>query len=158
MARVEKSVEINASPREVWQLLTWEKVPEWCDPIKRVEWASEGKMEVGATVHVFSEIGGLKGEWDAETTELVTNQSLSWRTASGGPTIICHANMVPTKTGSRVTTGIDYDLPYAVLGETIDRLRVHKTIEREVEKALKKMKNMAEINWSKTSAWTEMKK
>jgi uncharacterized membrane protein len=144
MARIEKSVKINASPTGVWQLITWDRVPEWYDSIRKVEWTSKGKMEVGATVHVLSEIAGVKGEWDAEITEFVDNQSVSWRTTSGNPTIIYHATLVPTKTGSKVTTAFDYDMPYSIFGKTIDKLRVHKAMEKEAERALQKMKNVAE--------------
>jgi uncharacterized membrane protein len=144
MARIEKSVEINASPREVWQLITWDRVPEWYDSIKKVEWTSKGKMEVGATVRVLSEIAGVKGEWDAEITEFVDNQSVSWRTTSGNPTIIYHSTLIPTDTGSKVTTAFDYDMPFSILGKIIDKLRVHKALEKDAQKALQKMKNAAE--------------
>ena len=144
MARIEKSAEINASPREVWQLITWDRVPDWYNSIKKIEWTSKGKMEVGATVRGLSEIAGAKGEWDAEITEFVDNQSVSWRTTSGNPTIIYHATLIPTKTGSKLTTAFDYDLPYSILGKTIDKLRVHKAMEKEAQEALQKMKNAAE--------------
>ncbi len=144
MARIEKSVEINASPRDVWQLITWDRVPDWYNSIKKVEWTSKGKMEVGATVHVLSNIAGARGEWDAEITEFVDNQSVSWRTTSGNPTIIYHATLIPKETGSKVTTAFDYDMPYSIFGKIIDKLRVHKALEKESQDALRKIKNAAE--------------
>lgn len=143
-ARIESSIEISASPQNVWSLITWDRVPEWYNTIKKVTWTSKGRMEVGATVHVLSDIAGVKGEWDAEITEFVNNQSLSWRTTSGNPTIIYHATLVPSKTGAKVTTAFDYELPYSILGKIIDKLRVHKVMEKEAESALQKIKDEAE--------------
>jgi uncharacterized membrane protein len=144
VARIESSIDINASPQKVWSLITWDRVPEWYDSIKKVTWTSNGRMEVGATVHVLSDIAGVKGEWDAEITEFVDNQSVSWRTTSGNPTIIYQATLTPSKTGAKVTTAFDYELPYSVLGKIIDKLRVHKALEKEAERALQKMKSAVE--------------
>jgi uncharacterized membrane protein len=144
MARIEKSIEINAPLTEVWQLINWNRVPEWYSSIKKVKWTSEEKMEVGATVHVLSEIAGVKGEWDAEITEFVNNQSVSWRTTSGNPTIIYHATLAPSKTVAKLTTAFDYELPYSIFGKIINKLRVHKVMEKETESALQKIKNAAE--------------
>ncbi len=142
---MEKSIDINAPTGKVWSLIDWDRVPEWYDSIKKVEWkTAKGKMEVGATVHVLSEIAGVKGEWDAEITEFTNEKSVSWRTISGNPTIIYHATLNPTATGSKVTTTFDYELPYSVLGKIIDKLRVHKTMEKEAETALQRMKDVAE--------------
>jgi uncharacterized membrane protein len=145
MARVEKSIDINAPAGKIWSLIDWDRVPEWYDSIKKVEWkTAKGKMEMGATVHVLSEIAGVKGEWDAEITEFTNEKSVSWRTTSGNPTIIYHATLIPTAGGSKVTTVFDYELPYSVLGMIIDKLRVHKVMEKEAEVALERMKNVAE--------------
>ena len=144
MTKIEKSIEINAPLDKVYSLINWSSVPEYYDSIKKVEWTSEPKMEVGATVHVFSEIAGAKGEWDAEITEYKDNEKVSWRTTSGNMTIIYNATLEPAKAGTKLTTSFDYELPYSNLGKLIDKLRVHKSMEKEVEQALQKMKDIAE--------------
>ena len=144
MARVEKSIEINAPPEKVFSLISWDKVPEYYDSIKKVEWTSEPKMKVGATVHVHSEIAGTKAEWDAEITEYKDNEKVSWRTTSGNITIIYNATLDLVKAGTKLTTSFDYELPYSILGKLIDKLRVHKSLEKESEVALEKMKALAE--------------
>jgi len=144
MARIEKSIEIDASPEKIWSLVDWERVPEWYESIKKVDWTSKGRMEVGATVHVLSEIAGIKGEWTAEITEFTNKGEVSWRTTSGNPTIIYHATLNPAKTGFLLTTAFDYEMPYSILGKIIDKLRVHKALEKDSEKALQKMKEAAE--------------
>ncbi|HTY74258.1 MAG TPA: SRPBCC family protein [Candidatus Nanoarchaeia archaeon] len=144
MARIERSIEINEPLGKVFSLINWDKVPEYYDSIKKVEWTSEPKMKVGATVHVFSEIAGSKGEWNAEITEYKDNEKVSWRTTEGNMTIIYNATLDPTKAGTKLTTSFDYELPYSILGKLIDKLRVHKSLEKETEKALQKMKAIAE--------------
>ena len=145
MARVEKSIEINVPPEKIFPLITWDRVPEFYDDIKKVEWKSkEHVMETGALVHVLSETAGTKGEWDAEVTEFVPNEKVTWRTISGNPTIIYHATLTSTKTGSSMHTSFDYELPYSVLGKIIDKLRVHKALEKGAETALQRMKAIAE--------------
>jgi len=144
MARIETSIEISALPEKIWPLVTWDRVPEWYESIKKVTWTSKGRMEVGATVHVLSDIAGVKSEWDAEITEFVDNQSVSWRTTSGSPTIIYNATLIPSKTGAKVTTAFDYELPYSIFGKIIDKLHVQKAMEKEAGKALQKMKVAAE--------------
>jgi uncharacterized membrane protein len=144
LARVEKSIEINAPLDKVFSLIRWDKVPEYYDSIKKVEWISEPIMKVGATVYVLSDIAGSKGEWDAEITEYKDNEKVSWRTNSGNMTIIYNSTLDPAEVGTKLTTAFDYELPYSVLGKLIDKLRVHKAMEKEAEKALQKMKEAAE--------------
>ncbi len=144
LARIEKSIEINTPPEKIWPLVTWDRVPEYYDSIKKVEWTSKDKDKVGSTVHVTSEIVGVKGEFDAEITEMIENKKAAWRTTSGNPTMIYSLTLSPTKTGSKLTTAVDYELPYSVLGKLIDKLRVHKAMEKEGEKALQKIKDTVE--------------
>ncbi len=51
-------------PEKIWSLVTWDRVPEWYESIKKAEWTSKEKDKVGSTVHVVSEIAGTKGEFD----------------------------------------------------------------------------------------------
>jgi hypothetical protein len=39
---------------------------------------------------------------------------------------------------------IEYELPYSIFGKLIDKLRVHKAMEKSFEAGLKKLKDMAE--------------
>lgn len=145
MARLEKSIEIDASPEKIWSLINWDRVPEWYDSIKKVEWkTAKGKMGVGTAVHVWNETAGVKGEFDTEITEFVDKEKVTWRTTSGTPTTIFHTTMIPSGTKYKVTTAFDYELPYSILGKLIDKLKVHKELEKEAETALQRMKKVAE--------------
>ncbi len=143
MARVEKSIEIHASPEKVNSVVKWERFPEWFDSFKKVEWTSKEKERVGSTVHVTSEIAGMKAEYDAEIVEF-TNTTLRWRTIGGNFTAISTGTLGPKNSGTEFTIEIDYELPYSILGKMIDKLRVHKAIEKDLEKGLNGIKHSAE--------------
>jgi len=50
----------------------------------------------------------------------------------------------PTKAGTKVTMGMEYEMPYSILGKLIDKLRVHKAMEKDLEKGLNGIKIAAE--------------
>ena len=144
MTRIEKSIEVNASAERIWSLITWDKVPEWYQSIKRVEWTCEPKMKAGATVRVFEEMGGRKEQFDTVISEWVPNEKVVWRTTSGNMPGEFIATLNQLDSGCKLTTSFDYKLPYSVLGKLIDKLQVQKAMEKEAEIALQRMKAAAE--------------
>ena len=144
MARIEKSIEIKASPEKVWPMVRFDKLAEWYAPIKKVESTSKEKNKVGATYHVVGEAAGVKAEYDAEITESIENEKGVWRSTGGNFTGIGSVTLSPTKAGTKVTMAIDYELPYSILGKLIDKLRVHKELEKSFDVGLKKLKDTLE--------------
>jgi uncharacterized membrane protein len=144
LTRIEKSIEINAPLEKAWSLMTWEKTPEWYEPFKKVVVTSKDKNVVGETVHISGEIAGIKAEWDAETTERIENKMHSWRSTGGSFTGFGSFVFSPTKAGTKLTAMMDYEMPYSIFGKLIDKLRVHKAMEKSVDDGLKKIKAMAE--------------
>jgi hypothetical protein len=43
MTRIEKSIDINASPEKIWQFMSWERTPEWYAAFRKVVHTSEDK-------------------------------------------------------------------------------------------------------------------
>ena len=144
LTRIEKSIEINVPPEKIWPLITWENVPKIFESVKKIEWTSKEHNKVGATLHITTEVAGVKGESEVEITELKENEKSAWRTTGGPVTIIFSGTFTPTENGTKVTFTQDYELPYSILGRIIDKLRVHKASEKDSENALKKLKAMAE--------------
>ena len=144
MARVEKSIEVNVPPEKIWPLVKWENVPEVFESLKKMEWTSEEHNKVGSTLHLTTEVAGVKQESDVEITDWVENEKAGWRTIGGNAKIIFSSTFSPTKNGTKVTFTQDYELPYSILGKIIDKLRFHKAIEKDTENALIKLKAMAE--------------
>ena len=144
MTRIEESIEISAAPRDIWPLIRWDRVPEWMDIIKNVEYRSEQKETVGAAAHWIGVAGGVKSEWDTETTEWEENERGAWRSTGGTFTGIGSITLNPSEKGTKATFMMDYDLPYSILGKIIDKLRLYKAVEKGTTRALKKLKKIAE--------------
>ena len=144
MARIDKSIEINTTPDKIWEMIYWDKIPEWLVTIKKAEYTSENKDGVGATAHINAESGGVKAEWDVEVTEYEKNEKAAWRTTAGNFTAIGSTFINPTEAGTKIRFIIDYDLPYSILGEIIDKLVVGRELEKDIEEGLKKLKNILE--------------
>jgi len=125
-------------------MVRWDRVPEWMDIIKKVEFASEEKERIGAKAHWIGEAGGVKSEWDTETTEWEAYERGAWRTTAGTFTGIGSITLSSTELGTKAVFMMDYELPYSILGKIIDKLRVCRAIEKGAIRGLKNLKEMAE--------------
>jgi uncharacterized membrane protein len=144
MARIEKAIEIHTSPEIIWPIACPDRVPQWMTLIKKVEYTSKKRDSVGSTAHWTGKACGIKSEWDTETTEWELNERRAWRSIAGNFTGVGSVTLISTKTGTKATFMMDYDLPYSVLGKTVDKLRVYKAVEKGTERGLKKLKEIAE--------------
>ena len=144
MTRIEKSIEINTPPEKAWPKFKWDTLPEWQPEFKTIEWTSKDKDKVGSTLHLTGELAGTKTEFDLELTEMIENEKMAYRTTRGNLTAAGFVTLQPTKAGTKVTMMIDYELPYSVLGKLIDKLRVHKALDKSYDNALKKLKDVLE--------------
>ena len=144
LTRLEKSIEIKASPEKIWPLLEWDRSPEWYEAFHTVEHTSQLKHEVGETVHITGAIAGIKAQWDAETTEKIENEKAVWRSIGGGFTGFGIHSLAPTENGTKVTMIMDYELPYSIIGKLMDKLRFQKAFEKTIDDGLKKLKTMME--------------
>jgi uncharacterized membrane protein len=144
LAKIEKSIDIEAPPEKIWPMVYWDKIPQWMDIIPKAEFTSKNKDGLGAIAHVNGEAGGIKSEWVAETTEWNENKRFAWRTLSGTFTAFGSMTLTPTKTGTRATIIMDYDLPYSFLGKLVDKLRVSKDMDKGFTRAMEKLKEITE--------------
>ena len=140
MARIEKTIEIKASPEEIWPLISLEKIAAWMRQIKKTEYASNERKGVGTIVHVWGKAGGVKCELEAETTDWTEYRSLAWRSVAGTLTGFGSVTLIPSQNGTIATFTIDYDLPYCILGKVVDKLRVYKALEKGFTLSLEKLK------------------
>ena len=144
MARIGESIEIRAPPKRIWHLLFWDRIPEWLEIIKKVEYNSNNRAGVGVTAHVIGETEGIRVEWNVEITECIKNKELIWRSVAGDITAVGLTTLNPTETGTKVTFVIDYDLPSSILGKIIDKIKVSKEINKEFMRGLDKLKKILE--------------
>jgi len=120
----EVSVEVDATPEQVWNLLTdITRAGEWSHETQGGEWldAAHGPA-VGARFRGRNENGRMKWSRQCEVLSLDDNRSISWRTV---PTKLRYRDstiwtyeLEPTDRGCRITQRFEVVL----LGPVMDRL------------------------------------
>ena len=50
----------------------------------------------------------------------------------------------PTAKGTKLTSTMDYELPYSILGKLVDKLRVSRDVEKTMERTLRDTKKALE--------------
>src|SRR5437660_8527764 len=78
MATIEKSIEVNAPLRAVYNQWTqFEEFPRFMEGVKEVKQIDDTHL------HWHAEIGGKDKDWDAVITEQVPDSIIAWRSVSG---------------------------------------------------------------------------
>ena len=146
MGKVTKSIEIEASPEEVFSFcMDMEKMNKALTGLIEAEYTSKGPVGVGTTSHHVGKVGGQNIEWDLEITEFVKNKKYSSHTIGASKSKMVNSwTFEPTAKGTKWTMTMDYEVPYSVLGKVIDKLKVGKDIERSMGKMLANVKKALE--------------
>lgn len=134
MGKITRSIEIEASPEEVFNFLNdTDKMNEANKGFIESKLTSNGPVGVGSTTHSVATASGQHVEMDVEVTEFVKNKRKAERTIGNSKykadTLI---TLEPTAKGAKFTYSIDYKLPYSVLGIIVDKLRFHKDLEKGI--------------------------
>lgn len=99
--RFEQTVDINASPDQVWNILAdvqhW---PDWTPTVKSFEWAEGDSLAVGARARLDLDGAGM-GTWTV--SEVDQGRSFSWTNNTRGVHTVGGHIVEPREGGSRVT-------------------------------------------------------
>jgi uncharacterized protein YndB with AHSA1/START domain len=143
---VQRSIEIEATPEEVWPFLTDpERILEWYSPLQRLEYTTEQQGGVGATFYFehASPMGTLK--LNCVVTEWVENEVFAFEMTSGnlikGYAERRTVEAIPL--GSRFTFTEEVDLPFGAIGRLIQPL-AERSSGTTVERILAKLKSIVE--------------
>jgi len=146
LVRIEKSIEIRASPEKVWEMLAFDRRPEWMEGIKSVEYTSEvrkpmDKYRVGASAHMTEK----HGESDLEITESLENEKMAYsvRGYRGSRSTVAVCTLKPTEAGTEMTFAIDYEVTNLIF-KALDKLFIRRALDKDVEKFLEKLKSILE--------------
>jgi len=150
LTRVETSIEINAPPEKVWEMLALDRFPEWeegyKEDLKNIEYTSEvktlkDKYRVGLSAHL--DIKG-EGEMDLEITESLENERITYHLAGGSFTkhLILRFLLEPVEEETRFTYAVDYELSWGIFGKLLEKLFIKRMIQKGVDKALENLRSI----------------
>jgi len=146
LARIEKSIEIKAPPRKVFDFTNdLQKRNETSKGWAEARYLSDGPVGVGTKMHYVGWAAGKRGEWDVEITEYVENKKVVARIVGGGKQKMDdELTFEPTEKGTKLTFMLDYNVLPAFLGGLLDRLVVKKDMKKGMGNMLENMKKALE--------------
>jgi uncharacterized protein YndB with AHSA1/START domain len=147
LTRIEKSIEIKAPSEKVWEMLAFDRHPEWFEERKNAEYTSEvrtpeDKYRVGVSAQITEK---HFGKFDVEITESLENEKITYR-GLGIPhskNVIEIFTLKPTEVGTKITFVADGEVPNPIYW-ILEKLFVHRAIEKGTERSLEKLKNILE--------------
>jgi uncharacterized membrane protein len=145
MERIEKSVEVKAPVNAVYNQWTqFEEFPRFMAGVKEVKQLDD------THVHWHAEIWGKDKEWDAEITEQVPDQRISWRSISGDAPNAGSVRFEPVGPDrTRVNLTMEYE-PQGVIENVGDKLGV---MSARVQNTVEDFKTFIENRGRETGGW-----
>jgi uncharacterized membrane protein len=144
MERVDKSVEVNCPVRAVYNQWTqFEEFPRFMAGVKEVRQLDDNH------VHWHAEIWGKDEEWDAEITEQVPDERISWRSTSGAANAgtVRFEPLGADRTRVRLTMAYE---PKGALENVGDALGVFSA---RVQNTVEDFKKFIEARGAETGGW-----
>jgi uncharacterized membrane protein len=144
MERIEKTIEVECPIRMVYNQWTqFEEFPKFMDGVKEVKQLDD------THVHWHAEVWGKDKEWDAEITEQVPDERISWKSVSGVYTAgtVRFEPIGPSRTRVRLTMAYEPEGVIENLGDAVGAL------SGRVQNTVKDFKEFIEERGSETGAW-----
>ena len=144
MTRIEKSIFINASREQVFDLAYHPKrTPEWLVGMSEVRDVSPGKVGVGTTYHWTFQMAGVKLNGKTTFLEFDPPNKAVIKT-EGSAESIWTWTYEAQGYGTLLTCVVEYTMPGAALGKIADKLIVERTNANNLEQSLKNIKSIVE--------------
>lgn len=146
MTRIERQIEIDRSPEEVFKVLTdLDQLPHWATTVVENHNTPEKPLETGNKFGQTVRLAGRNITTEWEVTDLQPGRNLAYRaTGPQGSTLEMKQTVHPRDGGSRVELEIDYELPGGVFGEAVDSIYLERRNNREAEQSLANLKDLLE--------------
>ncbi len=139
MAKVEKSITINASVKKVFEYVSnAELTPEWLPGMVEVKDIKRTEEGVGSTFKWVYKMAGMRIEGETTTEEYVSEKKIVSR-SKGGVNSLWTWNYKPDNNGTKIDLIIDYTVPIPVLGKIAEAIVLKQNI-READLALANIK------------------
>ena len=91
-------------------------------------------------------MGKKKSEFDEEAIEFVPNKKVTWRIIGAKQPFKMTSAWIfePNANGTKLTNSGEYSLPYSVLGVLLDKVMIHKDLEKGLIKFQENIKKALE--------------
>jgi uncharacterized membrane protein len=151
MAKIDKSIEVNASREQVFEALTdLDLLPVWSTITVETHGTPRKPIEVGDTFVQTLRVLGRNLESDWEVTQLDRPQRVAYSSESpGGGMLRMVQSVEEAADGCRVDVELDYELPGGLVGELFDSAYAERRNERELEHSLHNLKELLEARTSR---------
>ena len=149
MARIERSIGIDAPPARVFDALTeLDRLAEWSSTSVHIDPGCPKPLVVGHRFTQRIRVAGRELDTDWTVVEVDSPRRVVYEATSAGSGRLHMEQRVldDQDGGSRVEIEVDYDLPGGFLGEIVDALYVERRNEREAEHTLQNLKDLVESN------------
>ena len=144
MASIEESVEVEVPVRTAYNQWTqFEDFPRFMEGVEQVRQLTDTK------VHWVAEIAGQRREWDAEITEQVPDERISWCSIDGATNsgVVTFHRLGEGR--SKVMLQLEFE-PEGAKEQIGDKLGIVKT---KAKADLKRFKEFIESQGRETGAW-----
>ena len=144
MATIEESVEVEVPVRTAYNQWTqFEEFPRFMEGIEQVRQLTETKL------HWVAEIAGRRREWDAEITEQVPDQRISWCSTEGATNsgVVTFHRLGDGR--SKVMLQLEFE-PEGVVEQAGDKLGI---VKGRTKADLKRFKEFIESQGRESGAW-----
>jgi uncharacterized membrane protein len=144
MSTIEKSIEVNAPVRTVYNQWTqFEEFPRFMEGVREVKQITDKRL------HWRANVGGQDREWDAEITEQIPDHRIAWRSTTGAPNggVVTFHRISDAK--SKVMLQLEYD-PKGFVENVGDAIGI---VTQRVQGDLERFKEFIEGRGAETGAW-----
>ena len=144
MAHIEDSIEVDVPIRTVYNQWTqFEEFPRFMTGVKEVRQLDPSH------VHWHAEIWGRDEEWDAEVTEQVPDQRISWKSLSGPANAgtVRFESIAPQSTRVHLTMAYE---PKGVVEHAGDALGIFSS---RVQRTVEEFKKFIEARGTESGGW-----
>jgi len=156
VGRTEKSIIIKAPPEKIWEMLAFDRLPEWTETFgERVEYTSEvhtlkDKYRVGATAHGIPKAPGddyCRFEMK-ESLEHDKTTFFAWEETKFIGTRILNMfvtfSLEPVERDTKFTYVLESELPFGIFGKFLEKLYFRRWAEKMILKELENLKTILE--------------
>ena len=144
MATIEESVEVEVPVRTAYNQWTqFEEFPRFMEGVEQVRQLTDTKL------HWVAEIAGRRREWDAEITEQVPDQRISWCSTEGATNsgVVTFHRLGDGR--SKVMLQLEFE-PEGIVEQAGDKLGI---VKGRTKADLKRFKEFIESREVPTGAW-----